>query len=375
MSDNGTRLRSGFSTGACAAAAAVVAWRCLQGEEVPAELPLILADGKLRSLRIDGVQRHADGTAEARIVKDAGDDVDITHQALIRVRLGRCDGEPMAPGDFREPCGSATLILRGGPGVGKVGRSGLDVPVGKWAINPGPRRMLVDNLWRAGLGDQAGEWLVEISIDQGAELARHTLNPVLGIEGGLSILGTSGLVVPCSNAAYLDTIRVMLRCALSSGTRRCALVTGSRTQEWLRRQLPDLPEAAFIRFGDFIREALELCVETGMREAVVGCMAGKLAKYALGCANTHAHQTDQDMGAVGRLLEAEGFPVIRRAGGGNFATCREFLEACSPAQQERAVALLSRKALAAFRHWVPDLAVTLVVFDPQGRPYSQGREP
>jgi cobalt-precorrin-5B (C1)-methyltransferase len=367
-------LRSGFSTGAYAATTALTAWRRLRGEPFWKELYLWFADGRIRPINVDGVALNINGAAEAWAIKDGGDDIDVTDKAVIRAKMSRFDTMFSCPEDFVESCDTTTLILRGAEGVGLVRRPGLDVPVGKWAINPGPRTMVVENLRRHGAGNSHTPLLIEFSIENGGELASHTLNPVLGIEGGLSILGTTGLVIPCSNAAYLETIRVLVRGAAASGAKRIALVTGGKTHRWLREILPDLPEYACIRIGDFIREALEICGEENIRKVSIGCMAGKLAKYALGCAYTHAHTVKQSVPEILRFLKVHGFVSNVHPSGKNFRSFREILETWSPEEQQRAIAILSRSAAAVFKEWVPGLEMKILAFNPQGELYSGGRK-
>ena len=136
------------------------------------------------------------------------------------------------------------LILRAVEGIGRCTRQGLDCPPGKWAVTGGPRRLLVENLARAGMTD--GCWLLELGVENGAELARHTLNPRLGVEGGISILGSTGLVRPYSHAAYVETVRLCVRARQRSGGREMVFCTGGRTQAGARRQLPHWPESAFV---------------------------------------------------------------------------------------------------------------------------------
>ncbi len=146
-------LRSGFSTGAYAAATALTAWRHLKGEPLQEKLLLWFADDRMRPINVNGVVLHKNGIAEAWAVKDGGDDIDATDKSVIHARVCRFDKSSAFSEDFVESCGAATLIIRGAEGVGLVRRSGLDVPVGKWAINPIPRTMIVENLRRNGAGD------------------------------------------------------------------------------------------------------------------------------------------------------------------------------------------------------------------------------
>jgi cobalt-precorrin-5B (C1)-methyltransferase len=325
---------------------------------------LLFPDGQRRALALAGARREAD-RAEAWVVKDAGDDVDITDGAVIRARLEPAGSATAGPWDFEEPCGLAEVILRGGDGVGRVTRAGLDVPPGKWAINPVPRRMILENLADVGLGREPGRWLVELTIERGAEMAARTLNPVLGVEGGLSILGTSGLVIPCSNAAYAATIRVLIRAAAGAGG-EAVLVTGGRTHTLARRQFPAVPESAIVRIGDFFRETAGYCAEFGLRRVALCCMPGKLLKYAQGLACTHAHVVTQSLDALEAMLAEDGLTPAARALLRDCRSVREFLDRLDLDSRRAALESLGRRALAHWRGWCPSTAVELLVFEPDG---------
>lgn len=363
---NSARLRTGFTTGSYASATAVAAWSRLQGLDVGSLLDVVFPDGRIRKLNIDGTLLKGASDAEAWAVKDAGDDVDVTDKAVIRTRVRKIQPEDVRPEDFVLPCGMATLILRGGEGVGLVTRLGLDVPPGKWAVNPAPRRMIAHNMQRAGVAAHKGTWLVEISIISGERIAKRTLNPVIGIEGGLSILGTSGLVIPASNAAYVATIRILIRGAAHTGCDRVALVTGGRTHRWLKKAYPVIPEHAFVRIGDFIRKSLGYCSEFRIKTAIVGCMPGKLAKYALGHEYTHAHKIQMSMPAISELLIEKGVPadVAERCRG--CATVREYLESLSANEHFPVLHVLHTAASANFAKWAPGVSCEIIVFGPKG---------
>lgn len=362
------RLRTGISTGACASAAATAAWRILRGEVVGASLTLRFNDGVERPVAIAGTRRHADG-AEAWVVKDAGDDIDITHGATVRVRLR--PGAAPADGDHLETCGAGRLFVRGGAGVGRATRAGLPVPPGTWAINPGPRRMITANLAAAGF--TTGDLAVEIGVDGGEALARRTLNGVLGVVGGLSILGTTGVVHPCSHAAYIETIRVLARSAAAAGRDHLALATGGRTADGLAREVAGLDEVSIIRIGDFIGEALAAVHAAGVRRVTVGCMAGKLAKYALGHANTHAHRVAMELPALSGLLQSHGIV----ADPGEARSVAEWMGRLDEGVVGRIHAALADAALGHLRRWAAGVAVELVLFDLAGRRlgrYGDGAE-
>lgn len=308
-----------------------------------------------------------DNAAEAWVVKDAGDDPDVTHGAVVRVRLSECRAGDELPEDFVETCNAGAIVLRAGPGVGKVTRRGLEVPMGKWAINPVPRRMIVENLARAGAGADACRWLVEIGIDGGAELAARTLNPTLGVIGGLSILGTSGIVIPCSNAAYLATIQVLLRGAREIGCDTAVLATGGRTHRAARPFYPALDESAFVRIGDFIRESIAEAARLGFSRIAVACMPGKLAKYARGYTCTHAHVEAMAMPELARDLADGGMaPAVVRACAEN-ASVRGFLETLDAAAQRAVLDRWAGQALDIWHAWAPQCCFDLLLFELDGR--------
>lgn len=360
-------LRSGFTTGTCMTAGAVAAWTSLHGS-APESINLLFPDGQYRTLPVDRVD-CSEESASGYIIKDAGDDIDCTNKAEISVCISPVHQGAATEADFVEQCGSATLILRGGEGVGRVTRRGLDVPVGQWSINPVPRRMLLDNLVLAGFGDEKGCWLAEVRIKNGVALAKKTLNPVLGVEGGLSILGTSGIVIPCSNKAYIATIQALLRGASELGETTAILVTGGRTHKTLRKQFPQVDETAFVRFGDFIKDALMLCDEYQFKRALVGCMPGKLAKYAQGHAYTHAHTIAQSMGELAELLREGGFSNELLDACKSCRSVRELL-AERPAEQGRVIHFLKQRATVQLSAWAGNCAVELRVLDFNGEPYT-----
>lgn len=323
-------LRQGFSTGACAAAACAAAWRRGRGERLDA-IGVIFPDGQIRTLPLAplpplpseapsaGAGRGADpnasldaapdtlpGAGYAAVIKDGGDDPDATHGAAIYARVRPARPDEATERDYLLTAGGATLVLRAVEGIGLCTRPGLDCDPGKWAINVVPRRMIAENLRLAGM--DAGAWLAEIGVERGAELALRTLNSRLGVIGGLSILGTSGIVRPYSHEAYAATIRLCVRALREEGGEEAVFCTGGRTRAGARRLLPDLPETAFISIGDYI--AVALGAAGGLRRITVACMPGKLCKYAAGLENTHARRADQDL----RLLRREAAAALAATG-------------------------------------------------------------
>ena len=215
-------LRKGFSTGANAAAAITAAWRTLNGENISESIPLLFPDGETRTLPLAATE-----PGFSRIIKDGGDDPDCTHGAVMEARVRAAVPEEAAPEDYLLSIHGATLILRSAGGIGLCTLPGLDCEQHKWAINQGPRRMIADNLARSGMRE--GCWLAEIRVRDGERLAGKTLNPLLGVVGGISILGTSGIVRPYSHEAYIATIRICVRSTRLSGFDKAVFCTGGRT--------------------------------------------------------------------------------------------------------------------------------------------------
>ena len=242
----------------------------------------------------------------------------------------------------------------------EAARRGLDCELGRWAINTGPRNMISENLRRAGFS--SGCWLLEIGVENGEELAKHTLNSHLGIMGGISLLGTTGLVRPYSHEAYIATIRICVRSTRLSGFRKAVFCTGGRTAALAKTLLPEYPSISFICIGDFIAESLQSAGEQGMTEAVVACMPGKLCKYAAGFANTHAHKVAQDMPLFLRTAERHA-PLSGEARRGILA-CSSVRQALSLTPEEAHLSIyrdLAAEAQRQFQRHVPGLPVRFLI--------------
>lgn len=362
-------LRWGYSTGACAAAAATAAWKRLTLGQTPKSIRLLFLDGRTRELPLTPYAGHM-----AAVQKDGGDDPDCTHGAIVYADLRPCLPGEAGSKDYVLAVGKGTVIVRGVEGIGLCTRSGLDCEQGRWAVNVGPRRMIAENLQLAGL--DTGCWLLEIGIPAGEILAKRTLNARLGITGGISILGTTGLVRPYSHEAYRDTIQICVKSHYLSGGTVTVLCTGGRTRSGAVGRLPELPESAFVCIGDFIAESLAAACRYSMREIIVACMPGKLCKYAAGFANTHAHQVSQDMGLlcteVRRILPAE--KALHSALEGSVSV-REALLSIPAAARPELLRRLARSALEQFARRCPGgPALRLLVFNFDGEfLFEEGR--
>lgn len=316
-------LRHGYTTGACAAAAAKGAALMLRDQQLAAQAELLLPGGEAVVFPLHG-QEFSAREAACHVVKDAGDDPDITNGARIHARVS-----------WREPeaGGGRPLIIEGGPGVGKVTKPGLAVPVGEWAINPVPRRMIAEAVL-AVLPRSRCIPCVTISVPDGEQLAHKTLNGRLGIVGGLSILGTTGIVRPISTHAWTATIDAAIDVALACGGTTIVLSTG-RSSELVAQHHLGLPEESHIMMGDHVGHALRSCAARGVRSLVLAGQFAKLLKIACGHEQTHVSSSKLDLQALADwTLVATGDPVLAGAvGAAN--TAREVLG------QEEAAALLT----------------------------------
>lgn len=361
----GRALRSGFSTGTAAAAAAQGALYELLGLPCPAQVEVALPGGG--SLTVP-LARHgrAGSFGEAAVIKDAGDDPDVTHGAEIGVRLG------WAPG----PGTGELLEMVGGYGVGRVTKPGLPVAVGEPAINPVPRRMLrqaVTGVWEAYGNGRPLRLRLEIFVPRGEELARHTLNPRLGIVGGISILGTTGLVRPYSHAAWRATIITALKVARAQGWRQVVFTTGGSSEAALMRLIPELPPECFVLMGDYVRFSLRAAAHLGFRQVTVGAFMGKAVKMAQGFGQTHASRGFIDFAALGQWVgRATGDPELaREAARAN--TARQVLEMLPPLAREALAAEVGRRLLGALRMYAgPEVHLTAMILDFDGRPQWRG---
>jgi cobalt-precorrin-5B (C1)-methyltransferase len=361
MSDSPLRsrksLRVGFSTGTAAAAAAQGALRELLGLPCPPAEQVMLPQGGSLTVPLQSHGRYG-SRGEALVVKDGGDDPDATHGAEIGVRVWFCQE------NSREP-----VVFHAGVGVGRVTKPGLALAVGEPAINPVPRRMLLQGLasvWQEEGAPPRRRLGVEIFVPRGEEIARQTLNPRLGILGGISILGTSGLVRPFSHQAYRATIAAALKVARAAGLSGAVLTTGGKTEELLRAHLPTLPEEAFVQMGDFVRFALKVAANLGFTHLTVGAFVGKALKMAQGFAHTHAARGLADLGELGRwTLATTGDKALAQAVG-RANTAREALELLPPGAAQAMAAEVGRRVLAALRRHAgprPELAAVILGFD------------
>lgn len=290
-------LRHGYTTSACAAAAAAAATYTLLTGQRLTHITIDLPAERGATFELARCEFAGPTPAEVTcaVIKDAGDDPDVTNGAEIAATVS-----------WREAPG---IELTGGVGVGIVTRPGLPVPVGEPAINPGSRRII-----RHAVEAVAGSALAQrglkvvISVPRGEELAHQTLNPKLGIVGGISILGTDGIVRPYSQAAYRASIHAELKVAAAAGLRTIVLTTGVRSAEYARRRDPTLSELTCVQVGDHMGYALTQARRLGFARAIISTMVGKASKLAQGRMQTHVGEGEVDLdflAGIARQLGAD----------------------------------------------------------------------
>ncbi|MBV8084911.1 MAG: cobalt-precorrin-5B (C(1))-methyltransferase, partial [Chloroflexi bacterium] len=278
-------LRTGFTTGTCAAAAAKAAALALTRQQPVGDVTIRLPIGQVVTFALKRCEFDAQ-VAVCSVVKDAGDDPDVTHGAEIVATVSRAN----------------RFALAGGEGVGIVTLPGLGLEVGGPAINPVPRQMIA-----ASVAEITGEpLLVEISVPGGAQMAKKTLNGRLGILGGISILGTTGIVRPYSTASWRASVEQAVDVAAANGLTEVVLSTGGRSEKYGRALKPELPDLAFVEMGEFTGHAMKRCAARGIARATLAGMIGKLSKIAQGHFMTHVAANQVDPAFLAELAKQAG---------------------------------------------------------------------
>ena len=279
-------MRRGYTTGTCAAAGARACVVAMSGQ-IPDCVDVRLPRGDTIAIPIKSCD-VIDTGVRCTVTKDGGDDPDVTHGADIIVEVSKSD-------DISD------IVIQGGIGVGVVTKPGLGLEIGGYAINPVPRRMIRDNILEVSPDILTHQGLqVTISVPSGVRLAAKTDNPRLGIIGGISILGTSGIVIPYSTASFAAAIRQSLDVSIAMGDDTVVLTTGSRSEAFAREML-DLPEHCFIQVGDFSGYTIRQCAKKRLKCVYLVGFIGKLAKMAAGIEQTHVKGSKVDMNLLSRI--------------------------------------------------------------------------
>ncbi len=343
------RMRSGYTTGACAAAAAKAAVLKLLGSGLkPGGLVELLLPGGQRVSFVISKCGLSKALATASVIKDAGDDPDVTNGAEISASAAFPGaGEP------------SSVAIKGGKGVGVVTRPGLPVAIGEPAINPVPRRMITQAV-REAMGSDPRPVEVTISVARGEELASKTLNGRLGIVGGISILGTTGIVKPLSGAAWKATISSSMKVARAMGLETAVLSAG-RTSERAHMRRFNLPPPSYVMMGDYAEYSMKEAARKRFSRIHICAQWAKLIKIAMGTPDTHVRSGAIDMGRAADFLRgACGMPLPKRP----YNTAREMF--LSLAEPEEAAKKVCAKA-AAYGHQVSGLPVTAFLVSYEGK--------
>ena len=289
MVEEKVELKTGYTTGSSATAAAKAALLSIINQKKIQNVGIILPRRSFLQIPVESC-KFENEKAECCVIKNGGDDPDVTHGAEIIVELSFTD-------KVNE------IEIGGGEGVGIVTKQGLGLEIGKPAINPVPKKMINENLRESGkeILEKKGIRII-ISVPKGRELAPKTDNPRLGIKDGISILGTSGIVIPFSTASYAASIRQNLDVAIAAGNETVVLTTGGRSEEYAKK-IVDLPIHCFVQMGDFSGYTIQQCGRKNIKKAYVVGFIGKLAKMAAGVKQTHVKGSKVDMNFLSELAK------------------------------------------------------------------------
>ena len=362
-------LHSGLTTGTCATAAAVAATIRLTKGETPEEVPVILPNGETIQVPVTY------GVDYASCFKEAGDDPDITNGIEVRAKVIASDhhGQTRTHLSCEEKevrnSPSLSVAIYGGEGVGTITLPGFDYPPGSPAINKAPREMIKRNLETilSPLTSHLLPLRITISVPNGAEIAKRTFNPRLGIEGGISIIGVSGIVKPFSEEAFIDSIRKCMTIAQASGTDRVVINSGGKSERFVKALYPDLPRQAFVEYGNYIGETLKMAHELRFRNVTLGVMLGKAVKLAAGHLDTHSRKTTMDLDFIQQMLQESGITIDISG----ITLARELWERIPPTQLEAFAHTVIRHCADYCRPLLPDGSLTILLIDDNGHIYPQ----
>ena len=332
-------LHSGLTTGTCATAAAVADALRLLKNETPKEVPVMLPNGETIHVPV------AYGENYTSVFKDAGDDPDVTNGLEIRVRV--------------KPAESFGIL--GGDGVGTFTLPGFDYPPGEAAINKAPREMIRQNLAPFNTPLQ-----VTVSVPQGAEIAKRTFNPRLGIEGGISIIGVSGIVKPFSEEAFIDSIRKCMTVAQASGSERVVINSGGKSERFVKALYPNLPQQAFVEYGNYIGETLKIAHELSIQSVTLGVMLGKAVKLAAGHLDTHSRKATMDKDFIRQLLKEADCDIDIS----EMTLARELWDRLPEDKRKVFASIVIRHCAEHCNPLLPDGALTILLIDDNGHIYK-----
>jgi cobalt-precorrin-5B (C1)-methyltransferase len=360
-------LRKGWTTGACATAATRAAWQAVLTGSFPDPVTITLPRGETPTFALVKRESGPDW-ARASVIKDAGDDPDVTHGAEIIATVRRAQ-----PG--------SGIVFRAGPGVGTITKPGLPLPVGEAAINPKPREMMIAQIIELAqandaqtmMADEAGNTSknppdveIEISIPGGEEIAQKTWNPRLGIVGGLSVLGTTGVVIPFSCSAWIHSIHRGIDVARATGRHHVAGATG-KTSETAVRALYDLPEEAMLDMGDFVGGMLKYLRRHPVPNVTIAGGFAKMVKLAQGHMDLHSSRSQVDFEKLAQTASKIGADARLCDDIATANTARHVLELCDARRVDIAGAIARQAREAALATIDGACAIDVILFDREGR--------
>jgi cobalt-precorrin-5B (C1)-methyltransferase len=291
-------LRTGYTTGTTATAATKAAILALINGRPVNEVVVSLPKGKIVTLKIAWTKIENRTNATCAAIKDGGDDPDVTHGTEICSTVS-----------FSSQQGA--IVVDGGKGVGRVTKPGLGLELGMAAINPVPMKMIIQAVHEVAEEQLKSQGVnVLISVPKGEELAKKTDNPRLGIIGGISILGTTGIVLPYSTASFAASIRQSLDVAIAMGADTAVLTTGGRSEDFAKMLFPTFPDHSFVQMGDFAGYSVRQCATKSIRKVIIAGFIGKLTKMAMGVKQTHVRGSHVSMEFMAGLAKQCGAPDI-----------------------------------------------------------------
>ncbi len=395
-------LRTGFTTGSCATAASVAALNTILTRREQDSATILLPNGESLSLAVNCSRLVSDHSATSIVIKDAGDDPDVTNGIEIVATVSVNDNtlsddeikknqtmggsicevdhsslqretspiilRGIQNGNPKNPQKVTVIILYGGIGIGRITLPGLGLEIGGPAINLTPRKMIEENLRSllAEIDYPPSTVTVTLSVPAGAEIAKRTFNPRLGIEGGISIIGTSGIVKPFSSEAFVNSIRKEIEVAKATGSDRLVINSGAKSERYVRRLYPDLPAQAFVHYGNFIGETLKIASELDVRKVTLGIMIGKAVKLAEGSLDTHSKNTTMNRDFLQQIAKKAECELQNIDSIGNITLARELWTLLSADEQVRFFSLLLENCQKHATPLLPNGEFTILLLNEEG---------
>lgn len=395
-------LRTGFTTGSCATAASVAALNTILTRKEQDSATILLPNGESLSLAVSCSRLVSGHSATSIVIKDAGDDPDVTNGievvATVSINnnalsddeikknhtmdgsIGEIDHSSsqketspiilrgIQNGNPDDPQKVTVIVLYGGIGIGRITLPGLGLEIGGPAINLTPRKMIEENLRSllAEIDYPPSTVTVTLSVPAGAEIVKRTFNPRLGIEGGISIIGTSGIVKPFSSEAFVNSIHKGIEVAKATGHDRLVINSGAKSEKYVRKLYPELPAQAFVHYGNYIGETLKIASELDIRKVTLGIMIGKAVKLAEGSLDTHSKNTTMNRDFLQQIATKAECELQNIDSIGNITLARELWTLLSAGEQVRFFSLLLKNCQKHAAPLLPNGELTILLLNEEG---------